>query len=260
MPNAESTSAEPNTAEPTSTVQIRVMGAPSVQIGTRIAAFKTRKALALALYLALEGPQPQDTLLELLWPDAPNSGSLRTAALHVRQALGQEAGRLQTHWCGLSLDLSGAQLDVWAVGGLDAGAALAWPHSAFLAGLYLRGNAAWDSYLTWRGETLRDAYDQRLAELFGAAMQSGDFAQASALAGRRCDLDPLSETACSQWAAALQSAGLRRRAQDVLVAFARRFEQMFGPAARPTLHAGLPTHLSPVEPPPAHWWVGAARA
>ena len=88
--------------------------------------FKTRKALALVLYLALEGPQPQDTLLELLWPDAPNGGSLRTAALHVRQALGQEAGRLQTHWCGLSLDLSGAQLDVWALGRLDA-QAKRWP-------------------------------------------------------------------------------------------------------------------------------------
>lgn len=250
MPNAEATS-----TEPTSAVQIKVMGAPSVRIGTRTAAFKTRKALALALYLALEGPQPQDTLLELLWPDAPNSGSLRTAALHVRQALGQEAGRLQTHWCGLSLDLGGAQLDVSALGRLDAQAALAWPHGAFLAGLYLRGNAAWDSYLMWRGETLRDEYDQCLTQLFAAAMQAGDFAQASALASRRCDLDPLSETACSQWASALHAAGLRRRAQDVLAAFARRFEQMFGPNALPARPAEvLSAQL------PARWLVGAARA
>lgn len=238
-----------------SAVQIRVMGVPSVHIGGQVAAFKTRKALALALYLALEGPQPQDTLIELLWPDAPNSGSLRTAALHARQALGQEAGRLQTHWCGLSLDLSGAQLDARALGGLDAGQALAWHHGAFLAGLYLRGNAVWDHYLMWRGETLRDEYDQRLAELFMAAMQSGDFAQASALASRRCDLDPLSEAACSQWAAALQAAGLRRRAQDVLAAFAQRFEQMFGPAPLPTLRAEPPS-----APPPARWMVGAVRA
>lgn len=230
-------------------VQIRVMGAPSVRIGGQVAHFRTRKALALALYLALEGPQPQDTLLELLWPDAPNSGSLRTAALHVRQALGQEAGRLETHWCGLSLDLSGAQLDVWALGHLNAGEALAWHHSAFLAGLYLRGNAAWDDYLTGRGETLRDEYDQRLAELFGAAMQSGDFAQASALASRRCDLDPLSETACSQWVLALGAAGLRRRAQDVQVAFTLRFEQMFGPRAE---FSGAP--------PPARWTIGVAQA
>ncbi len=217
-------------------VQLRVMGTPSVRVGNQEAQFRTRRALALLLYLALEGPQPHDALLDLLWPDAPHRGSLRTAALHLRGGLGAEAWRLRTHWCGLSLEMEGVQLDAHALGRLDAGEALAWRQHPFLAGLSLRGNPAWDNYLLARGEALRLEHDRRLAALADAALRAGDFDQASALAERRCELDPLSEDACRQWTAVLGRAGLLRRAQSVQAAFLRRFEQEFGrllPAASP---------------------------
>ncbi|AWN23839.1 hypothetical protein DKM44_11880 [Deinococcus irradiatisoli] len=209
-------------------MQLRVMGTPSVRVEGREAPFRTRRALALVLYLALEGPQPHDALLELLWPEAPRRGSLRTAALHVRGALGAQAWRLSTHWCGLSLDMAGVQLDALTVDTLDAEQALAWGQQPFLAGLALRSSPAWDDYLLMRGEALRFQHDRRLSQLAEAALQAGDFDLASALARRRCDLDPLSEDACRQWTSVLSRAGLRRRAESVQAAFLRRCEQEYG--------------------------------
>ncbi|AZI42661.1 hypothetical protein EHF33_07785 [Deinococcus psychrotolerans] len=204
------------------------MGPPSLQIGGQDLFFKTRKALALALYLALEGPQPQDALLELLWPDSPHSGSLRTAALHLRQALGEQAWRLQTQWCGLSLDLSGAFVDAHTLGQLSAEQALAWKPGLFLAGLHLKGNPAWDDYLMLRAETLAAEYDRRLAELCRVLAEQGDYDHACELARRRSELDPLSENACSQWGWVLGLAGLPQKAASIQAAFARRFTQVFG--------------------------------
>lgn len=209
-------------------LQFRVMGQPSVQLGGQDLPFRTRKALALALYLALEGPQPQDTLLELLWPDAPHGGSLRTAALHLRQALGGEAWRLQTQWCGLSLDLSGASLDAHELSRFSVEQALAWKPGLFLAGLHLKGNPIWDDYLMLRAEALAAEYDQRLSELCRTLTEQGDYDHACELARRRSELDPLSENACSQWAWVLERAGWPQKALSVQAAFVRRFTQAFG--------------------------------
>lgn len=212
----------------TGALHIRVMGQPSLQLGGQDLLFKTRRALALALYLALEGPQPQDSLLELFWPDAPHGGSLRTAALHLRQALGTEAWRLHTQWCGLSLDLSGASLDVQELSRLSAEQALAWKPGLFLAGLHLKGNPAWDDYLMLRAETLGAEYDHRLAQLCRALAEQGDYDHACELARRRSELDPLSENACGQWAWVLGLAGWPQKALSLQAAFARRFVQAFG--------------------------------
>ena len=222
------------------TLEIHVLGTPLVRLGGQEVHFRTRKALALLCYLALEGPQPQDALLELLWPEMPNSGSLRTAALHLRQALGPHAWRLTTSWCGLAFELGGVELDVSAINSLDASCALRVYRGEFLAGLYLRGNPAWDDYLSERGEELRLRYDHRLAVLSAQALDYGDAALSLALATRRCQLDPLSQSACLQRVQALQAAGLGHRVQGVWAAFSQHFEREFGPA-----QAGWPGPPSP---------------
>ena len=209
-------------------MSVRLIGSPVVQIDGDWVQFKTRKALALLCYLALEGAQPQDTLLELLWPDAPHSGSLRTAALHLRQALGSQAWRLQTQWCGLSFERSGVRIDALEIAEWSAETALTSGHGEFLSGLYLRGNVAWDDYLMLRGEELRLEYDARLRDLSQAALRLGDLDQASRLAARRCQLDPLSEEACAQLVDIFGRAGLLRRAQAVQASFRQRFEREFG--------------------------------
>ncbi|WP_420595357.1 AfsR/SARP family transcriptional regulator [Deinococcus sp.] len=219
----------PQITDPPPALSIHVLGTPLVRIGEQVAHFRTRKALALLCYLALEGPQTQDALLELFWPDTLGSGSLRTAALHLRQALGPHAWRLKTRWCNLAFEQEGVTLDAATLSTLDAASVLRGQHGEFLAGLYLRGNAVWDDYLSERGEALRAEYDRRLAELTEQALHYGDAAQALALATRRTELDPFSETACLQRVQALQAAGLGHRVQSVWAAFSQRFEREFGP-------------------------------
>ena len=233
--------AQPSAPQPT--LAIHVLGTPSVRLGEVAIQFRTRKALALLCYLALEGPQAQDALLELLWPETPHSGSLRTAALHVRQALGPHAWRLKTSWCGLAFETEGVELDAAIIDSLEAAAALHAHRGEFLAGLYLRGNAAWDDYLCERGEEMRLRYDQRLEELSAQALNSGDAALSLSLATRRTELDPLSEQACLQRVQALQAAGQSHRVQSVWAAFSQRFEREFGP---PQAGWHLPSASSPL--------------
>jgi DNA-binding SARP family transcriptional activator len=234
-----------------SALQLRVMGTPSVRLAGRELHFKTRKALAMLLYLALEGPQAQGKLTDLLWPGAVGSGSLRTAALHLRSALEDEAWRLQTSWCGLSLDLSGAWLDVQDIKVLDLRGALDARPGEFMAGLYLRGNAAWDDYLLRRGEELRADFDARLEGLAAGALGRGEAGLALALATRRQELDAYSLDACCQLQSAIQAAGQGHKAAALAQAFRERFEREFGPlSGEELLRLGLPEH----SPAPARRW------
>ncbi|WP_293909863.1 hypothetical protein [Deinococcus sp.] len=256
------TSTVPNGTVQTSTVQapltepqhgalqLRVMGTPSVRLGGRELHFKTRKALAMLLYLALEGPQAQGHLSELLWPGAVGSGSLRTAALHLRTALEGDAWRLQTSWCGLSLDLSGAWLDVHDVATLEVRSALNARPGEFMAGLYLRGNAAWDDYISRRGEELCTDFDLRLEGLATDALGRGEAALALALATRRQELDAYSQDACCQLQEAMQAAGQGHRTAALALAFKGRFEREFGPLSEAELRRlGLPDQENiPVQP------------
>ena len=67
------------------------LGTPLVQYNGRRIKFSTRKALALLIYLAVEGSSvPREKLIDLLWPDSDilrGRTALRTALTHLRNAL-----------------------------------------------------------------------------------------------------------------------------------------------------------------------------
>src|SRR5688572_26237775 len=74
-----------------SQLRLSLLGPPQVWADDIPLTFATRKALALLIYLVVEGgPQPRDKLLALLWSDsAPERGRgvLRTTLAYLRRAL-----------------------------------------------------------------------------------------------------------------------------------------------------------------------------
>ncbi len=79
---------------------LTLLGAPQLRVDETPIAFATRKALAVLIYLAVEGrPVSRESLLALLWPEgdpASTRGALRTTLAYLRRGLGEAVGRLQS--------------------------------------------------------------------------------------------------------------------------------------------------------------------
>ncbi|HUS17656.1 MAG TPA: SARP family transcriptional regulator, partial [Chloroflexia bacterium] len=55
-------------------LRIAILGPPEVHHEDRLLAFRTRKALALLVYLAVEGGRhSRERITDLFWPDSPPS-------------------------------------------------------------------------------------------------------------------------------------------------------------------------------------------
>lgn len=76
-------------------IRFQLLGAMQAFRGDQCVVFRTRKALALLAYLAVErSPQRREQLADLLWPGADaeaGRASLRTALFYVREALGGDS-------------------------------------------------------------------------------------------------------------------------------------------------------------------------
>jgi DNA-binding SARP family transcriptional activator len=106
--------------ECTSRVQLNLLGAVQTAVDGRPIVFRTKKALALLAYLALDpGPHPRERLADLLWPEADvvdARASLRTALNYLRRALGCHANRvLIATRDTLGLDPASLELDLAAL-------------------------------------------------------------------------------------------------------------------------------------------------
>src|SRR2546426_11144396 len=79
-----------------SQLQLSLLGTPVVKHGERTLTFSTRKALALLVYLAVEGgTHPRKTLSESFWPelDAEHGrAALRATLLELRKLLERSHG------------------------------------------------------------------------------------------------------------------------------------------------------------------------
>ncbi|HEX6507650.1 MAG TPA: BTAD domain-containing putative transcriptional regulator, partial [Chloroflexota bacterium] len=77
------------------TLRLDVLGSPQIALADRPIVLRTRKTLALLVYLAVEGGQhPRELLADLFWPEAEVEdarASLRTTLSYVRQPLGPDA-------------------------------------------------------------------------------------------------------------------------------------------------------------------------
>src|SRR5947208_7688604 len=77
--------------------QLQLFGSPQLVRGRALVRFRTKKHLAVLLYLHFEGRGraiPRDRLVDLLWPDVPAAKgrhSLSQALLAIRALLGNDA-------------------------------------------------------------------------------------------------------------------------------------------------------------------------
>ncbi len=124
-------------------LELFLLGVPQVVVRGQPVHLRTRKALALLAYLALEpGPHPRETLAALLWTGPQQRNALRVALHHVRTAL--TPGTLQVTWDSLHLPRENVWCDAEE---LLRGAGTP-PHpGVFLRGLYIDGSADWDGWV-----------------------------------------------------------------------------------------------------------------
>ena len=77
---------------------LRIFGSPRVSIQGQVIKFRSRKVLALLVYLLTTRERhSRDSLMSLLWPDSDRkraSQSLRNAFSHLRQSLKKQDGNL----------------------------------------------------------------------------------------------------------------------------------------------------------------------
>ena len=101
-------------------LQLAFLGAPEVHDNDRIVTLPTRKALALLVYLAVEGGvQPRDHLTALLWPESDalrGRAALRKTLGYLKQGVGRELAALTATRDALQLEPGPEiQVDVWQI-------------------------------------------------------------------------------------------------------------------------------------------------
>lgn len=101
-------------------LQLAFLGTPELRHEGQIVALPTRKALALLVYLAVEGGvQPRDHLTALLWPESDalrGRAALRKTLGYLKQGVGHAPSTLTTTRDTLQLEPGpDIQVDVWQV-------------------------------------------------------------------------------------------------------------------------------------------------
>jgi DNA-binding SARP family transcriptional activator/predicted ATPase len=239
--------------------------------------FRSRKHLALLLYLAVEQrhSSSRDTLLALLWPEADEQAArnnLRVALADLRRRLGGDAAALlQTTRHTVQFDPAGDHaLDVLAFralldashahthGALETCAAcLARLEQAaelyrgeFLHGFSLPDSSAFEEWALVVREQLQQAALEALSTLADAYEQQGNHARQVVYARRQLVLEPWHEQAHAQVMRGLWASGQRGAALEQYEACRRILADELGLEPSPEL-AALAEQLRTAAPPPA---------
>jgi DNA-binding SARP family transcriptional activator len=162
-------------------LSLKLLGQPEARYGGQVLKFRSRKVLALLIYLAVEGGEHgREKLIALLWPDSEREqgqASLRNTLARLRQALGEAETYLTIEKEAVSFDLSrpfdlDLRLIQTAVQSIQETAKLNDPSplSAALAaygGDFLEGFSLGDApdFDHWASQQ-REAWHQRLTRIF----------------------------------------------------------------------------------------------
>lgn len=195
-------------------LRLHLLGTAEAALDGRPIAFRTKKALALLAYLALDpGPHQRERLADLLWPSADAGdarASLRTALNYIRQALGCHADRVLT----ASRDMLGLmpgslELDVEALAharrlarGAEANT-LRYQietvadryHGPFLAGLMIPDAPDFEAWIEAQRTYWSGVEAELLDRLAAQQLAEGDPAAAISALERWTSLNPDEETA-----------------------------------------------------------------
>lgn len=200
------------------TTALHLLGPPHVLRDGRPATTDTRKALALAAYLAVTRDyHSRETLAALLWPEMDDErarAALRRTLSAARSLLGDEAIAADRETVALA-PAAGLWVDVWALE--DALATVDHHHRSgeaicdtclaqldhavghyrgdFMQGFSLRDSVEFDDWQAAQAERWRRKLAAALATLVEGDTARGDLAAAVGHAQRWLELDPLREDA-----------------------------------------------------------------
>jgi DNA-binding SARP family transcriptional activator/tetratricopeptide (TPR) repeat protein len=194
---------------------LSLLGSPDVRIDGVPLSVDTRKALALLVYLVVEGGEhPRDRLVELLWPDTDpekSRSSLRRTLSTLRTAL--DGRWVQADRSSVSIDRKGITVDldevIAAADDLhghddDATCPRCLPElrraaeryrGDFLAGFTLRDAPEFESWVRIRAEQAGRRADRLFTRLASAQAAGGDYGAAIETTVRRIGIDSLHEEA-----------------------------------------------------------------
>ncbi len=207
-----------------STLHIAVLGPPDIRHGERVLSFPTRKALALLIYLAVEGGiHTRKRLSEIFWPelDAEHGrAALRATLQQLRSGLIEEEGlgpqcHLRIERDTVSVDLSDITLDIHALHDAwqllqNSGASSATDllsslqdmlsavtrlvRGEFLAGFTLRDVLVFDDWTRYYRDTTHRQLQHVYERLTILLMEGGELEHALDIATRWLAFDPLDES------------------------------------------------------------------
>jgi predicted ATPase/DNA-binding SARP family transcriptional activator len=189
-------------SESPSSLRISLMGAFDVRIdGSPMERVRSRKERwLLALLVLRHGREVQrDWLAETLWPDSRLDQSrayLRLSLYLLKQALGSQAGRLQSPDAhSLRLDLTGAEVDVVAFDAAIARRDAAAMHAAvtLYTGPFLEGCT--EAWAVEEQRSREQRWLQALEEVADNQREQGHSGEAISLLRRLIRQDPLRESA-----------------------------------------------------------------
>ncbi|HWC74751.1 MAG TPA: AAA family ATPase, partial [Gemmatimonadales bacterium] len=165
-------------------LQLNVFGPPELVLSGSPIRFRTKKHLAVLLYLHYEGRAravSRDRLADLLWPDVPPAKgrhSLSQALLAIRSHLGNDA-------------VLGHEDDVQLRAELAADLTALKNDAEPLQGLEDCGSAEFSHWVDGVRARLRSQARDRLREALQAARTKGSTAESQQLAARLYEIDPL---------------------------------------------------------------------
>lgn len=180
------------------------LGAPRLEKNSRRIDLDTRKALALAAYLALtQTAHERDALAAFFYPDANSSrarAALRRTLSTLKRALGEKTLEIERETIALDTEL--VRVDVLEFRALlKQGTRSALAQAAqlyqgdFLAGFTLRDSAAFDEWQFFETESLRKLFAGALQQLVAFETEHREYAHGIEYARRWLALDPLDEPA-----------------------------------------------------------------
>jgi DNA-binding SARP family transcriptional activator len=204
------------------TVRLRFLGTVQVERdGAPVGGFRSRKALALLGYLAIqERPLPRERLADLFWADQPEArgrANLSWVLSHITALL---PGCLQTDRHTVSFPRpAGYWLDTDAFCELEGrgdteslAAAAGLVRGEFLEGLYLEGCAEFELWLVGERERWRQRVVGLLAELVAHHSRPGGYDKGLHFARRLLALEPWREETHRQVMRLLARSGQRAAA------------------------------------------------
>lgn len=206
-------------------LRIRLLGVPEVSCGKRPLSFRTRKVLALLIYLVAEsGMHSRESLMALLWPEAEAhnaAATLRATLSRLRRSLRPAGEFLLTESGKVGFDFDGAlDLDLdWLAAAISAKASprelraiMAYDRGDFLDGFSLPDAPDFDTWCATQRQLCQQRVDMVYDRLVRHQLELGQAAVAVETATRWSARAPLNETASGRLMAAQAMAGDRAAA------------------------------------------------